>query len=148
MLPAADPDMRYFAMIDGRQYGPMELDDMVKEGVRPDTYVWCKGMPDWMKASDVPDICRYFRQRLSGALPSQRVNSTAEMENMGRADVEDQERLLQQLPPMAQGYVRKSGIRLSKDNFPDVRYHKMSRAVPILLYLICIFLILIGIMLM
>lgn len=56
-------------MIDGEQKGPMNLEDLAEAGVRPDTYVWCKSLPDWMKASDVPDICRYFRLRLSNSLP-------------------------------------------------------------------------------
>lgn len=54
--------MRYFAMIDGRKCGPYTLDELADAGVRPDTYVWCKGMPDWQHAEEVADICRFFRQ--------------------------------------------------------------------------------------
>ncbi len=53
-------------MIDGCQRGPFELAELAAAGVRPGTYVWCKGMADWKKAEDVADICRYFRQRLAG----------------------------------------------------------------------------------
>ncbi|MDE7159326.1 MAG: GYF domain-containing protein [Muribaculaceae bacterium] len=63
--------MKYFAMIDGVQRGPFELSEMHEAGVRPDTYVWCKEMADWRPASEVADICRYWRQRLSGTLPLQ-----------------------------------------------------------------------------
>lgn len=56
--------MRYFAMIDGQRHGPLELDQLIEAGVRPSTYVWCKGMDDWEKAEDVADICRYFRQHI------------------------------------------------------------------------------------
>lgn len=56
--------MRYFAMIDGERRGPFELENLAEAGVRPDTYVWCKGMADWEKAEDVADICRYYRQRI------------------------------------------------------------------------------------
>ncbi len=42
--------MRYFAMIDGERRGPFGLDELADAGVRPDTYVWCKGMSDWEKA--------------------------------------------------------------------------------------------------
>lgn len=56
-------------MIGGRQQGPFALDQLHDAGVRPDTYVWCKGMADWEMASQVPDICRYFRLRLSDSLP-------------------------------------------------------------------------------
>lgn len=56
--------MRYFAMIDGERRGPYELEQLSDAGVRPDTYVWCKGMADWEKAEDVADICRHFRRRI------------------------------------------------------------------------------------
>ncbi len=136
--------MKYFAMIDGRQYGPMELDEMVAEGVRPDTYVWCKGMPDWELASEVPDICRYFRQRLSGTLPSQKYGGAAEQARMKAAEEEEQERLLAQLPPMARNLVRKSGIMLTKENFPEPNRSSFPKALPIILYAICLIFLLIG----
>lgn len=139
--------MRYFAMIDGRQYGPMELDDLVKEGVRPDTYVWCKGMDDWTEASEVPDICRYFRQRLSGTLPPQKYFGPLDDDGLRIADEEEQERLLNQLPPMARGFVRKSGIKLTKENFPDPENVRFPKALPIILYIISIIMIVIGFLL-
>ena len=131
-------------MIGGRQYGPMELDDMVREGVRPDTYVWCKGMDDWLRASDVPDICRYFRQRLSGTLPSQKYGVKSDPTRVIVSDEEEQERLLSQLPPMARNLVRRSGIKLTKENFPDVENRQFPKALPIILYVICLIVIIIG----
>ena len=139
-------NMKYFAMIGGRQYGPMSLEDMPKEGVRPDTYVWCKGMDDWMQASDVPDICRYFRQRLSGTLPSQKSFGQADANRQKALDAEEQEQLLNRLPPMAREYVRKSGIRLSKENFRQDQPH-FPKALPIILYIICLIIIVIGFLL-
>ncbi|MDE7420900.1 MAG: DUF4339 domain-containing protein [Muribaculaceae bacterium] len=136
--------MKYFAMIGGQQYGPMELDDMVKEGIRPDTYVWCKGMDDWMQAAEVPDICRYFRQRLSGTLPPQNQYGAADSDRMKAIDEEEQERLLNQLPPMARGIVRKSGIKLTKENFPDPGNQQYPKALPIILYILSIIMIVIG----
>ena len=56
--------MKYFAIIDGEKRGPFELDQLVEAGVRPSTYVWCKGMADWDKAENVADICRMYRGRL------------------------------------------------------------------------------------
>ncbi len=140
--------MKYFAMIEGRQYGPMGLDDMVKEGVRPDTYVWCKGMPDWTLASDVPDICRYFRLRLSGSLPSQKLYGASDQVKFKAPDDEEHERLLAQLPPMARGIVRKSGIKLTKENFPDPKQQNFPKAFPIILYIVCLIVILIGFLLL
>ncbi|MDE7437766.1 MAG: GYF domain-containing protein [Muribaculaceae bacterium] len=54
----------YFAMIDGERKGPFTLAQLNDAGVRPDTYVWAKGMADWQKADEVADICRHFRQHL------------------------------------------------------------------------------------
>ncbi|MDE6479321.1 MAG: DUF4339 domain-containing protein [Muribaculaceae bacterium] len=138
--------MKYFAMIGGRQYGPMSLDDMPKEGVRPDTYVWCKGMDDWMQASDVPDICRYFRQRLSGTLPSQISSGYVDSNRKKALAEEEQEQLLNQLPPMAREYVRRSGIKLSKENFRQ-DHPQFPKALPIILYIICLIIIVIGFLL-
>ncbi|MDE5850900.1 MAG: DUF4339 domain-containing protein [Muribaculaceae bacterium] len=135
--------MKYFAMIGDRRYGPMVLDEMEAQGVRPDTYVWCKGMDDWMQASEVPDICRYFRQRLSGTLPSQLNQGQVDHDRLKAAEEEEQERLLNQLPPMARDLVRKSGIKLTKENFPDPQQH-FPKALPIILYVICLIVILIG----
>ncbi|MCM1005990.1 MAG: GYF domain-containing protein [Prevotella sp.] len=56
--------MKYYAIINNEQTGPMELPDLVKAGLMPDTYVWCKGMDDWKKADEVADICRFFRNRI------------------------------------------------------------------------------------
>lgn len=51
-------------MLDGQQRGPYDLQALAEAGVRPSTYVWCKGMDDWEKAEDVADICRMFRNRI------------------------------------------------------------------------------------
>lgn len=136
--------MKYFAMIGGCRIGPMELYEMPKQGVRPDTYVWCKGMDDWMTADEVPDICRFFRQRLSGTLPSQGYGTALDAEKIKAAEDEEQERLLQQLPPMARDMVRKSGIKLTKENFHDLEHPRYSKALPIILYAVCLILMLIG----
>ncbi len=136
--------MKYFAMVVGVQYAPMERADMVKEGVRPETYVWCKWMDDWMPASEVPDICRYFRQRLSGTLPSQKYFGQQDSVQLTALDEEEQEQLLNRLPPMARGIVRKSGIKLTKENFPDPENTHFPKALPIILYIISLIMIIIG----
>lgn len=55
---------KYFAMIDGEQRGPFTLEELPKAGVRPSTYIWTKGLPDWQKAEDNPEVCRLFRNHL------------------------------------------------------------------------------------
>lgn len=51
-------------MIDGEQRGPFELEELPGAGVRPSTYIWCKGKDNWEKAEDDADVCRLFRNRL------------------------------------------------------------------------------------
>ena len=55
---------KYYAMIDGEQKGPFQLSELPAAGVRPGTYIWCKGLPNWQKAEDNPDVCRLFRNHL------------------------------------------------------------------------------------
>lgn len=62
--------MKYFARIDRKQTGPLSLTELVEAGVRPSTYVWCKGMADWQRAEDVPEICRAMRRVLAGCDPA------------------------------------------------------------------------------
>lgn len=56
--------MKYYAMIDGEQRGPYELSELPNAGVRPSTYIWRKGLADWIKAEDDADVCRLFRNHL------------------------------------------------------------------------------------
>lgn len=51
-------------MLGNEQKGPFELEQLPEMGVRPSTYIWCSGMPDWEKAENVADVCRLFRNRL------------------------------------------------------------------------------------
>ena len=55
---------KYYAMIDGEQKGPFSIEELPAAGVRPSTYIWCKGMSDWQKAEENADVCRLFRNHL------------------------------------------------------------------------------------
>ena len=57
---------RYFARIDKTTKGPFTLRELIDLGVRPSTYVWAKGMPEWERAEDVADVCRAMRLALAG----------------------------------------------------------------------------------
>ena len=82
--------MKYFAIIEGEKQGPFELEQLAEAGVRPSTYVWCKGMADWEKAENVADICRMYRGRLYDLLhPKVEVRSGTEAV-VQSADQEDQ----------------------------------------------------------
>ena len=73
---------KYYAMIDGERKGPFALEDLPAAGVRPSTYIWCKGMPDWQMAEENADVCRLFRNHLYDIMhPADRVfNSSEELE--------------------------------------------------------------------
>lgn len=75
--------MRYFAMIDGERKGPFELDQLKDAGVRPDTYVWCKGMDDWEQAAEVADICRYWRQHIAELMSPPHLPALSQGEESG-----------------------------------------------------------------
>lgn len=68
-------------MIDGEQKGPFTLEELPEAGVRPSTYIWCKGLPDWQKAEENPDVCRLFRNRLYDIMhPAPEASTTDESE--------------------------------------------------------------------
>lgn len=56
---------KYFAFLDGNQQGPYDPEQLVAAGVRPSTYVWCKGMADWERADSVDEIRELFRRHIS-----------------------------------------------------------------------------------
>jgi predicted Zn finger-like uncharacterized protein len=59
-LPTLDPSTQWFAMIEGKQTGPLstnELTARVKSGkLTLRTYVWRDGMGDWKRTADVPEL--------------------------------------------------------------------------------------------
>lgn len=61
--------MKYFARIDDKQIGPLTLSELVEAGLRPSDYVWHKGMADWERADEVPEVCRGMRRYLAGYDP-------------------------------------------------------------------------------
>lgn len=57
-------DYKYFAFLDGEEKGPFSLSQLSDVGVRPSTYVWCKGMSDWQRADSVEEIKQYFKSHV------------------------------------------------------------------------------------
>lgn len=55
---------KYFAYIDGEQQGPFDVQELINIGLRPSTYVWCKGMDDWHRADEVDEIRSLFKRHL------------------------------------------------------------------------------------
>ena len=50
----------YYIGINNKQLGPFPVDKLLLNGVKPDTLVWCSGMPGWEKAKDVPELAPLF----------------------------------------------------------------------------------------
>jgi hypothetical protein len=48
--------MQYWANIDGKQYGPLELEQLLNLNITPQTYVWRDGLADWMQAKNVSEL--------------------------------------------------------------------------------------------
>ncbi|MCQ2249607.1 MAG: CD225/dispanin family protein [Bacteroidales bacterium] len=47
--------MEYFYIENNSQMGPLSVDLLITQ-IKPDTKVWCPGMSDWTRASEVPEL--------------------------------------------------------------------------------------------
>ncbi len=54
-----------------QQAGPFPGEDLVKQGVTRDTFVWCEGMSDWQKAGEVDELCAIFAPASTATQPIQ-----------------------------------------------------------------------------
>jgi hypothetical protein len=48
--------MNYYFASGNEQRGPHSLQELASLGLRPDTLVWCEGMPSWQRADSVPEL--------------------------------------------------------------------------------------------
>lgn len=86
-------DYKYFAFLDGEEKGPFSLSQLSDAGVRPSTYVWCKGMTDWQRADSVEEIKQYFKSHLgSEPSPSEPIVINPQNPNGGAAQPPREER--------------------------------------------------------
>ena len=51
---------QYYLAINGQQLGPFEVNQLPANGLTPDSYVWTNGMPNWMRAAEVPELAPLF----------------------------------------------------------------------------------------
>ena len=62
--PALDYSPTWYAMVKGKQIGPMTLKEMEQRVKATEislrTYLWKQGMGDWKRASDVPEVSPVF----------------------------------------------------------------------------------------
>ena len=86
-------------MINDRRCGPFTLEELADAGVRPDTYVWSRDLPDWTHADEVADICQFFRKRIADLKRPRPVPLPAAAEETQAAQEETPERIwLHNLP--------------------------------------------------
>lgn len=48
--------MKYYIAVNDKHEGPYEVAQLKMMNISPDTFVWCEGMSEWKKASDVEEI--------------------------------------------------------------------------------------------
>lgn len=129
--------MKYFAYLDDREQGPFTPEELIDAGVRPSTYIWCKGMDDWTRAEEVAQVCRIFRQHLSGIPASPPPPPLPAGETPEPVSDEPD---LSDIPPMFRHAVRKSGITPgpSLEEEPDTSMRPgVSLAMAILAAILC-----------
>lgn len=57
--------MQYYYHKDGIQVGPIELDELLKAPLTPETLVWQEGLPSWKPAKDFPELSELFSSEAS-----------------------------------------------------------------------------------
>ena len=50
----------YYLAINKQRLGPFPEEELLQNGMTPDTLVWSKGMENWTKAGDVPELAKYL----------------------------------------------------------------------------------------
>jgi TM2 domain-containing membrane protein YozV len=61
--------MNYYFAIGGEQRGPFPKEQLLAQGLRPDTMVWTEGMAQWQRADSVVDLRSLFAAAAGSAPP-------------------------------------------------------------------------------
>lgn len=59
----------YFINAQGAQIGPIEKENMLKEGITRTTLVWKEGAPNWIPAAQEPELADYFASPVIPPVP-------------------------------------------------------------------------------
>ena len=51
---------QYYLIKNNERIGPLDVEKLLENGLTPDTLVWTDGMPDWVKASTLPELTALF----------------------------------------------------------------------------------------
>ena len=108
----------------------MTLEELADLGIRPDTYIWCKGMPDWQLAHENGDVCRFFRRRLAELRhPSPKASLPAATDNPS-GNAPEQTDTYDAVPPKFRYYFQKSGAPAPEKADHDPADHDPSVPPP------------------
>lgn len=59
--------MYYYINRENKPEGPVPADDLVRHGVTLDTYVWRKGMKDWVRVRDLKELIPIVERKCTPA---------------------------------------------------------------------------------
>lgn len=80
--------MKYWIVINNKQAGPFELEQLRGLPVLPNTPVWHEGLPQWIPAAQVPEIVALFRPAQTNAPESETTSKSTESEISDNADTQ------------------------------------------------------------
>ena len=67
---------KYYLANDNQRLGPFDVNELLQNGLVPDSLVWCKGMAGWEKAKDVPELATLMSSTSSAVIPPQLPNQS------------------------------------------------------------------------
>lgn len=59
--------MQYYYHKNGEQVGPIELEELLKAPLEPETLVWQEGLPNWKPAKEFPELSQLFAPEMTYA---------------------------------------------------------------------------------
>lgn len=70
VTPPPPTATEWYMGMKGRQLGPFTREQLVPNGLQPDTLVWCESMEYWTPAAQVTDLNPLFATQTPSAIPS------------------------------------------------------------------------------
>ena len=62
----------YYYVNDGKSVGPYSIEELMKQPITPDTYVWTKGLVNWVKLTELPEVYqRYLQKDMLPQIPTE-----------------------------------------------------------------------------
>ena len=62
----------YYYVADGKSVGPYSIEELMMQPITPDTYVWTKGLVNWVKLTELPEVYqRYLQKDMLPQIPTE-----------------------------------------------------------------------------